>query len=116
MRRPLKVGGAIVALGAGFAAVLWMLRDRLVAPGASPVSAGDAPAFRVAPPPAPDRSDAEDLSQIRGIGPVFKGRLAAAGIARFEEVAATPAARLAEIAGVSESKAAEWITQAKRLG
>lgn len=113
MRRTTKVGGVLVGIGAGIAAVLWMLRDRLVKPAVVPVTPSEAPAFRVAPPRAPARADADDLTEIKGIGPVFSGRLAAAGISRFDELAALSAGRLAEVAGVPEARAVEWIDQAR---
>lgn len=114
MRRTTKVGGLIVGIGAGIAAVVWMVRDRLVKPVVVPVTPAEAPAFRVAPPRAPARADADDLTDIKGIGPVFQGRLAAAGISRFDELAAMTAAELADVAGVPEGRAAEWIDQATR--
>lgn len=90
-----------------------MLRDRLVKPTVVPVGPDDAPAFRVAPPATPPRRDADDLTAIKGIGPVFSARLAAAGISRFDELASTPPDRIAEIAGVTESRAAEWAILAR---
>ena len=113
MRRTAKVGGLVISVGAGLAALAWMLRDRLVRPTVVPVSPEDAPAFRVSPPTAAARADADDLTEIKGIGPVFSARLAAAGISRFDELAATSGSRLAEIAGVPETRAAEWISQAR---
>lgn len=114
MRRSTKIGSAIVGVGAGIVAALWMLRDRLFRPETSPVTPAEAPAFRVAPPPTAERADADDLSEIKGIGPVFKGRLAAAGISRFDELAATEPDTVAEAAGVTETRAAEWIALARR--
>ncbi|MBI5156717.1 MAG: helix-hairpin-helix domain-containing protein [Acidimicrobiia bacterium] len=114
MKRVTKVTGIVIGVGAAVAAVAWMLRDRIARPPrvAAPQPV---PAFRVAPPAAPARSDADDLALIRGIGPVFKARLATAGISRFDELAAADAGRLAEVAGVPEGRAAEWIDQARSL-
>lgn len=95
-------------------AALWMLRDRIFRPETSPVTPAEAPAFRVAPPPTATRADADDLSEIKGIGPVFKGRLAAAGISRFDELAAADANAVAEAAGVTEARASDWIALARR--
>jgi len=56
-----------------------------------------------------------DLTVIDGIGPVFAGRLAQAGITTFPDLATADATVLAATAGTSPSKAAAWITQAKKL-
>ena len=114
MKRVTRVTGIVIGVGAAVAAVAWMLRDRIARQQPAPAAAS-APAFRVAPPASPARSDADDLAAIHGIGPVFKARLAAAGISRFDELAAAKADRLAEIAGVPESRAREWIDQARSL-
>lgn len=114
MKRFTKVAGIVVGVGAGVAAVVWMLRDRIVKP--QPAAAPQPPpTFRVTPPPVAPRDDADDLTAIRGIGPVFKARLATAGISRFDELAALDPGRLAGLAGVPESRAREWIDQARNL-
>lgn len=114
MKRVTKVTGIVIGVGAAVAAVAWMLRDRIARPRkAEPPQ--PVPAFRVAPPSIPARTDADDLALIHGIGPVFKARLATAGISRFDELASAEAGRLAEVAGVPESRAAEWIDQARSL-
>ncbi|OFW63283.1 MAG: hypothetical protein A2135_04630 [Actinobacteria bacterium RBG_16_67_15] len=110
MKRVTKISGIVVGVGAGLAAVVWMLRDRIVKPQAA--APQPPPAFRVTPPPVAARADADDLTAIRGIGPVFKARLATAGISRFDELAALDPERLAGLAGVPESRAREWIDQA----
>jgi predicted flap endonuclease-1-like 5' DNA nuclease len=115
MRRSTKVGGFIVGIGTGVAAVLWMLRDRLLKPETTPVGVEDAPAFRVAPAPAPARADADDLTEIKGIGPVYKARLAAGGFSRFDELAKASPGQIAEVADVTEARAAEWVEQAAKL-
>ena len=68
-----------------------------------------------APPlePAPESpSDAEDLAEIWGIGPVFRGRLAAAGITSFASLAAASPEAVAAATGVPEERAAGWIAEA----
>lgn len=113
MKRVTKITGAVVAVGAGIAAVAWMVRDRLARPRTAPEPVAPAP-FRVAPPVAtPDTAD--DLSVIRGIGPVFSARLATAGIARFDALAAAAPSTVAAAAGVPEGRAREWIDQARLL-
>ena len=114
MKRVTKVTGIVIGVGAAVAAVAWMVRDRIARPQAAPAAPTPA-VFRVAPPPGPARTDADDLAAIHGIGPVFKARLAGAGISRFDELAGVTPDRLAEIAGVPESRAREWIDQARSL-
>ena len=113
MRRSTKATSIAVAIGAGVAAVAWMLKDRLIRP--APQNSTETPAFRVAPPRVAPKEDADDLAVINGIGPVFKSRLAAAGVNRFAELARLDAERIAEIAGVSAGRAEDWIAQARSL-
>lgn len=113
MKRSAKAASIVIGVGAGLAAVAWMLKDRLIRP--VPAPAAESPAFRVAPPPAEPRRDADDLTEIRGIGPVFKARLAAAGVSRFDELGRLDPDRVAEIAGVTAGRAAEWVEQARKL-
>ena len=113
MKRVTRISGIVFGVGAGVAAIVWMLRDRILKPQVA--APQPPPTFRVTPPVVAPRSDADDLSAIRGIGPVFKARLAAAGISRFDELAALEADRIAGLAGVPESRAREWIDQARSL-
>ena len=113
MRRVTRVTGVVIGVGAAIGAVAWMLRDRIAKP--QPAPAPPAARFRVSPPPTAERTDGDDLAAIRGIGPVFKARLAAAGISRFDELAAASPDRLADIAGVPEPRAREWVDQARTL-
>ena len=113
MKRVTKITGIVAGVGAGVVAVVWMLRDRIVKPQVA--APEPPPTFRVTPPPVAPRADADDLTAIRGIGPVFKARLATAGISRFDELAALEPDRVADLAGVSEGRAREWIDQARSL-
>ena len=116
MNRLTKVGGAVAGVGAGIAAVLWLMRDKLSGPAVEPVSADDAPAFRV--PPTQKSSSApaaDDLSEITGIGPVYKARLVEAGIGSFAALAAADPASVAEAAQVPVDRAKDWIEQAAGL-
>lgn len=90
----------------GVAAVLWAMRDRLVSIAAP--KEPEPPRFRVAEPAPP----ADDLTELSGIGPVFATRLAQAGIATFAALAAATPGRVAEVTGVPETRASDWIEQA----
>jgi len=115
MRRTTKVMSMVAGVGAGVMAVIWLLRDRLMGPETMPAPPRH-PAFRVVPSgtPAPREPD-EDLTAITGIGPAYRARLIAAGIGRFSDLAVAPPAEVAEAAGVSETRAEDWIAQARDL-
>lgn len=116
MNRVAKIGGVITGLGAIAVAALWLLKDRITGPAPAPVAPSDAPRFRVAPPPpvqAPAAAD--DLSAVKGIGPVFKARLATAGITTFAGLAAADPEVVAEYIGASHSQVEDWISQAAAL-
>lgn len=62
--------------------------------------------------------DHDDLLRIKGIGPVFGGRLAQEGIDTFQELANTSPARLRQIAETEDWQAVDvnsWIDQARQL-
>jgi len=56
-----------------------------------------------------------DLMDIKGIGPVYRQRLAKAGIDSFEQLVEAGAAKVATVTGVDEMAAADWIAQAITL-
>ncbi len=58
---------------------------------------------------------AAPVDEVTGIGPTYSERLADAGIETVVELAGADAADVAEAAEVSESRAADWITQAEDL-
>lgn len=55
---------------------------------------------------------ADDLTELSGIGPAYAGRLKEAGILTFADLAKADAAKVAEIAGVSEKAAGGWVSGA----
>ena len=65
--------------------------------------------------PAKRAKAAERLARINGIGDVYERKLNEAGIHTFAELAATSAARAAEITGSSETESQLWITEADAL-
>lgn len=110
MNKPLKqflrIGGVIVGLGAA----VWALRDKLLP--APEIPEGPPPRFRTGDTSTPS---SDDLTTVKGIGPVYAERLANAGITSFAELVSTDAATVSEAAGVSESTAASWMEQATSL-
>jgi predicted flap endonuclease-1-like 5' DNA nuclease/prefoldin subunit 5 len=75
----------------------------------------DAGIFAAGGTPAKRAKAAERLARINGIGDVYERKLNEAGINTFAELAATSAARAAEITGSSETESQLWITEADAL-
>lgn len=90
--------------------MLWLTRDRL-----SHVMVPGEPAAPRAPHPPPSRAGPEELTAIKGVGPVLAARLSQAGITRLTELATADQARVAEILGTSSERAAAFIEAARRL-
>ena len=66
------------------------------------------------PPPKPDRPPVDDLTRIKGIGPVFQGRLNAAAIRTFAQLAQASPQAVREAAAVAEwqqIEPEEWIAR-----
>lgn len=95
------VATALAGLLAGLSVARWIQKAR---------RRGDS-----SPPEAPTEGTEADLIDIKGIGPVYRKRLAAAGIDSFEELVEAGAARVAAVTGVEETAAADWIAQAVTL-
>jgi predicted flap endonuclease-1-like 5' DNA nuclease len=106
LKQALRIGGVIIGLGAA----VWALRDRLLP--APEIPEGPPPRFRTGDTPV--ASD-DDLTAVKGIGPVYAARLVEAGIASFAELATADAVAVSEAAGVSESTATSWMEQATDL-
>ena len=81
------------------------------------MSPAEAPAFRVAPSDTPKESPAgaDDLSEVKGIGPVYRARLQQAGITTFAAMVKAGSERMAEAAEVTADRAADWLSQAAAL-
>jgi predicted flap endonuclease-1-like 5' DNA nuclease len=72
-------------------------------------------AAALAPAPRPT-ADPDDLTQIKGIGPVFAARLNKAGIFTYAQLAAQTAEKVQFITQVTRWDPAVWIAEAKKLG
>jgi large subunit ribosomal protein L21 len=67
--------------------------------------------------PAGSKPTTDNLTAIKGIGPVFAKRLNEAGIATYAALAAASADQLREVThATAASSPEEWIAQAKALG
>jgi predicted flap endonuclease-1-like 5' DNA nuclease len=113
VKRLTRIGGIVVGLGTGAVAALWLLKDKITGPPPAPVFPENAPAFRVAPPSI--GGDDGDLIRIKGIGPVFAGRLSEAGIDGIAALAAADPAAIADRIGVPAARVEEWIAAARVL-
>lgn len=102
------------------AAAIPVAADHEVAVAAESVAADDAaePAL-AAPAPLPDGVAADDLQQIRGIGPKIAGILQELGVRRFEQIAEWTPEKVAWINDHLKFKGRiereEWIAQAQAL-
>ncbi|HSR15569.1 MAG TPA: hypothetical protein VLL51_07435 [Gemmatimonadales bacterium] len=122
MKRYVRLGSVFAGIAGGIVALLWMIKDRFTGgPAPKPVAPEEAPRFRVPPPapkapaPATAPAKADDLSAIKGIGPVYRARLSGAGITYFAELGAADAVALAERIEVPVSRIQDWIDKARRI-
>lgn len=93
-------------------AVLWVVRNRLVPPPERPMASP--PPFRPAPPPD-SRPVADDLTRVKGIGPVYSARLVEIGVTSFAALAAADADEVAARLEVPEASVIDWKAQAADL-
>lgn len=97
------------------------MRDRFISVATS--REPEPPTFRVVQNPdsiAPSvasivSEEAPDLTSVSGVGPVYATRLEAVGISTLEDLASADASKVADAAGVPESRAADWIEQARSI-
>jgi predicted flap endonuclease-1-like 5' DNA nuclease len=60
-------------------------------------------------------SQPEDLQQVKGIGPVFDGRLRENGINAIDQLAALSAEKLADLLEIGENRAVDILAEAAQL-
>lgn len=101
MKRLAKVVGFV----GGAIAVIWAMRDRFISVATS--REPEPPAFKADPPAA------VTVDTIDGIGPTYAERLAKAGLGSVDALADASPDRVAEAAGVSTTRARNWIDVAK---
>ena len=112
MKKALRFIGVLAGLGT----VIWVMRDRFLSLALP--REPEPPAFRVAPPqpaePQTSRSD-DDLTIIKGVGPVYATRLNEAGITSLAGLAGAVAETVAATIDVPAGRVSDWITEAKFL-
>lgn len=117
MKRFMRLGSIAATVVGGIVAVAWIVKDRLTGPAPAPAAPGPAP--RPAPAPAPVRAPEpvaadDDLSEINGIGPVYKTKLAESGITSFAGLADADATELSAKIEAPVSRIQAWIDAARR--
>lgn len=86
-------------------ALVWAMRDRFISVAAS--REPEPPRFRPV-------GNVQPLATITGIGRVYEERLSKAGIKDVGALATASPDTIAEAAGVSATRARDWIAQAKQ--
>ena len=102
----------VLGIAGGVAAVIWAIRDRFITVTAP--REPEPPTFRVvtpplrtpAPPAGADGSD--DLTAIKGGGPVTAGRLREAGIGTVEALVGADPDALAAATGLAADRIRTW--------
>jgi predicted flap endonuclease-1-like 5' DNA nuclease len=99
---------------AGIGTVIWVMRDRFISLALP--REPEPPTFRVAPhPPQEELSQVDDLTIIKGVGPVYAARLEDAGITSLAGLSAADAEALASDVDVPVGRVGTWIEEATFL-
>jgi predicted flap endonuclease-1-like 5' DNA nuclease len=105
---------------AGLGTLIWVMRDRFVSLALP--REPEPPAFRVAPQPEAPTTETptaasirEDLTIIKGIGPVYAARLEDAGIESLGDLASAKADTLSAAINVPAERIRHWIDEAAFL-
>jgi predicted flap endonuclease-1-like 5' DNA nuclease len=105
------VGFVITAAVVAYLYWLWQQR-REVTPRPLVVSSRQPDALPASQEPPSDR---DDLTAIKGIGPVFAKRLNKAGIFTFAQLAAQSPEKIESVTQVTRWDPEDWIAEAKKL-
>jgi hypothetical protein len=112
MKKALRFIGVLAGLGT----VIWVMRDRFISLALP--REPDPPIFRVAPqtPPAGQTaSQQDDLTIVKGVGPVYAARLQDSGISSLAGLAAAQAETLSATIDVPVGRVSAWIDEAAFL-
>lgn len=96
-----KFAKAVGFIG-GIVAIVWAMRDRFISVAVS--REPEPPAFKTTPTPT-----TAGLESVPGIGPTYANRLRAAGLSTTADLLAADAEKVAEVAGVSVTRARGWL-------
>lgn len=100
----------IVGFVGGVVALVWAMRDRFISVAVS--REPEPPAFKN--PTDLASAGVSELESINGIGPTYADRLRAAGYASATDLAGADPDEIADVAGVSSSRARSWLDQIPR--
>ena len=103
-RRLIKLSG-LLALAV---AIVWLTREHLLPTPHLPHE--PPPHYRSTPPPPASQPD--DLTAIKGIGPVYATRLGSIGISTFHQLAEADSRTVADTLSLPFEAVSDWISQA----
>ncbi|MGZ8754804.1 MAG: helix-hairpin-helix domain-containing protein [Acidimicrobiia bacterium] len=112
MKRVFRFIGVLGGLGA----VIWVMRDRFISLALP--REPEPPTFRVAPHPPPVEPSIglkDDLTIIKGIGPVYAARLEDAGITSLAGLGVANSEAIAATIDVPAGRVDDWIKEARFL-
>lgn len=99
----------LAAATAVLCVIVWLTREHLLP--TPHVSHEPPPHYRSTPPPPEPEPD--DLTAVKGIGPVYANKLNAVGVTTFRALAEANPQVLAEELGVAAGTVSGWIGQAQ---
>ncbi len=100
----------VVGFVGGVIALVWAMRDRFISVAVS--REPEPPAFKN--PHETGAAMVAELESIKGIGPTYADRLRAAGYTHPTDLSGADPEKIAQIAGVSATRARSWLDQIKR--
>ena len=115
MKRFMRLGSIAATIIGAIVAVAWIARDRLTGPAPAPARSEAASHPEATPMPSQESgTETDDLSEISGVGPVYKTRLAEVGITSFAGLAGADATVIAGKIEAPVSRIQAWIDAARR--